>query len=439
MNFEEDAVTYQIDRDDMVRRFLSYARVWTTSEEDSSTIPSTQRQFDLARILVRELAELGLVDVRLDEHCYVYGSLPERFTANASRTGKAPTIGLIAHMDVSNSVSGEHVEPIIHANYAGQTIELPGDRSVILDPIIDSPLGECQGLDIITSSGTTLLGADDKAGIAIIMAVLRHLIHDPDIEHGPVRVAFTPDEEIGRGVDKFDLENFGAEVAYTLDGEGLGEIEDETFCADAMDITLFGISVHPGFAKNKMINSVKLAAEFLASLPQTELSPETTANREGYVHPRLIEGNEEKTVVKFLIRDFELDKLAEYETFLEEKARAVVAAHPGSRFEKRIQHSYKNMRSVLDQRPEASLFAEEAVRAAGLRVVKKPIRGGTDGARLAFMGLPTPNIFTGGHNYHGKKEWIAIQHMEKSAEVCLRLLEIWGQRGEKKGLLPAID
>jgi tripeptide aminopeptidase len=432
-------VDYQIDRDDMLKRFLSYVQVWTTSDEESGSTPSTQRQFNLAKILAKELESLGIADVRLDDHCYVYGSLPENFAPGSPNAGKAPSVGLIAHMDVSDSVDSEHVEPIIHAEYDGKRIELPGDSSIVLDPCTDYPLGECKGLDIITSSGTTLLGADDKAGIAIIMAVLRHLIGHPEIEHGPVRVAFTPDEEIGRGADKFDLERFGAEVAYTIDGESLGEVEDETFCGDSMDITFFGINVHPGFAKNKMINSIKLAAEFMAGLPSDRLSPETTSGREGYVHPRLIEGNEEKTTIKFLIRDFEIDKLGEYENYLENKARTVVAAYPGSRVEVETKHSYKNMKVVLDARPEASGFAEAAIRAAGLEVVKKPIRGGTDGSRLSFMGLPTPNLFTGGHNYHSKKEWIAVQHMEKSAEVCLRLLEIWGRRGEIKGRLPATE
>ena len=430
---------YRVDRGDMLKRFLTYVKVWTTSDETCEATPSSERQRDLGKLLVPELEALGLEEVRLDEHCYVYGRLPERFAPGSPRAGKAPALGLIAHMDVSDAVAGENVKPIVHENYDGAPLVLPGDPSVVLDPIKDAPLGDCKGLDIVTSDGTTLLGADDKAGIAIIMAVLAELQRNPDIEHGPLHIAFTPDEEIGRGVAKFDVEGFGAEVAYTLDGEGLGEVEDATFCADSMDFTFHGVNVHPGFAKNKMINSIKLAANFIASLPRQTLSPETTCEREGYVHPRLIEGNEEKTVVKFLIRDFTMDKLGEYEQLLAVKANAVVADWPGARVEFEHKHWYKNMKVMLDQRPELLEFAREAIRGAGLEVVTKPIRGGTDGARLSFMGLPTPNLFTGGHNYHGKKEWIAVQHMAKSAEVTLRLVEIWGQKGDKKGLLPAVD
>jgi tripeptide aminopeptidase len=432
-------VQYSIDRDDMLRRFLSYVQIWTTSDEDSEDTPSTERQWDLAKILVDELKELGLEDARVDEHCYVYASLPERFPPGAARAGKAPAVGLIAHMDVSSAVSGENVKPIVHERYHGGPIELPGDSGIVLTPEVDAPLGDCAGLDIVTSDGTTLLGADDKAGIAIILSVLKALKENPDFSHGPIQVAFTPDEEIGRGADKFDLDAFGAEVAYTVDGEGLGEVEDETFCADSMDITFHGINVHPGFAKDKMINSIKLAAELIESLPKDRISPETTENREGYVHPRLVEGTEEKTVVKFLVRDFTMEGLRDFESLLEGKANAVVARYPGARVELEIKHWYGNMKAVLNQRPDALEFAAEAIRSAGLEVVNKPIRGGTDGARLSFSGLPTPNLFTGGHNFHGKREWVAVQHMEKSAEVCLRLLDIWAGRGEKKGRLPPVE
>ncbi len=430
---------YQIDRDDMLRRFLSYVRVWTTSEETNENTPSSERQWDLARQLKTELEELGLDNVRLSDHCYLYATLPENLPAGSPRAGKVPSIGLIAHLDVSDAVPGEKVTPIVHENYDGGPLALPGDPEIVLTPEKDPPLGECKGLDIVTADGTTLLGADDKAGIAIIIAALKQIMANGDIPHGPVQVCFTPDEEIGRGVAEFDLDAFGAEVAYTLDGESLGEVEDETFCADSMDITFRGVNVHPGFAKNKMINSIKLAAELIDSLPKDGLSPETTGNREGYVHPRLIEGNEEGTVVKFLIRDFEMSGLTELERYVEEKARAVEAAHPGSKIEIEIKHSYKNMKVVLDQRPEAMAIAEEAIRAADIEVHKCPIRGGTDGARLSFMGLPTPNIFTGGHNYHGKREWIPVQHMEKAAEVVMRLLELWAEKGEKRGRLPPVE
>jgi tripeptide aminopeptidase len=418
---------------------MRYVKVHTTSNEENEHTPSSECQWDLARMLVAELQEIGIEDVRLDEHCYVYAVLPENLPANSPRSGKIPAVGLIAHMDVSPAVSGVDVKPILHERYDGKPIPLPGDPDLVLDPAVEEGLAEAQGLDIITSDGTTLLGADDKSGIAVIVAVLRYLRSHPEVHHGPVHVAFTPDEEVGRGVDEFDLASFGAEVAYTIDGKGCGEIEDETFFADSMDITIRGINVHPGYAKGKMINSVKLAAELIDSLPHDSRSPETTDGREGYLHPMAIQGNEESTSIKFIMRDFTAEGLVELERFLEDRARTVERAHPGCRIDIEIKHSYKNMKVMLDQRPEAAEFAEEAIRAAGIEVHRNPIRGGTDGARLSFMGLPTPNLFAGGFNFHGKKEWVPVQYMEKSAEVCLRLLQIWAERGEKKGLVPVAD
>ena len=418
-----------IDTKEMVERFLTYARIETTSSEESSTTPSTECQWDLARLLEKELRELGLREVALDENGYVYGYLPENLPAGHPRAGKVPAIGLIAHMDVSPAVSGKDVKPRIHENYQGGPLPLPGDPKIVLTPETDPPLGECLGMDIITSDGTTLLGADDKAGIAVIMAVLKALRENPGILHGPIRVAFTPDEEVGRGVDKFDLSRFPVKAAYTIDGESLGEIEDETFCADTWIAEFHGINVHPGYAKGKMVNSIKAAARFLDMLPKDSLSPETTEKREGYVHPMSVTGNEEKTVVKFLIRDFEEKGLAEKERFLEEKARAAAAEFPGCRLETQVKSSYRNMKEVIDKTPEVTEFAMEAVRAAGVEPKKNPIRGGTDGARLSFMGIPTPNIFTGGHNFHSKREWIAVQHMEKSAQVVLNLVKIWAEKG----------
>ncbi len=425
----------QIDRDDMLRRFLAYVRVHTTSDETSETYPSTECQWDLARILEAELNELGLEQVRLDEYCYVYGVLPENLPPE--RAGKAPAIGLIAHMDVSDQVPGENVQPIVHEAYAGGPIALPGDPSIVLTPESDPPLGDCLGLDIVTSDGTTLLGADDKAGIAVIMAALKFLTENPDFPHGPIHIAFTPDEEIGRGADKLDIVEFGAEVAYTFDGETAGEVEDETFCADSMDVVFRGISVHPGFAKNRLVNAVKVAADFVDSLPKDALSPETTEGREGYVHPRLFEGSEDSATVKFLLRDFTEAGLREHEAIVRELAEAAAARWPGSAVECTVSASYRNMKAQLDLRPEALGFAVQAIEEAGLEVINKPIRGGTDGSRLSLAGLPTPNIFTGGHNFHGQREWVAVQHMVKSAEVCLRLVRLWGSKGEKKGLLPA--
>jgi len=332
-------VPFSIDAADMRRRFLSYVQVETTSCEENESTPSSECQWDLARILKRELEELGLQQVRLDEHCYVYGVLPERLPAGHPRAGKIPVVGFLAHMDVSPAVSGKDVKPIVHQGYRGGPIRLPGDPSVVLSPETDPPLGECLGLDLVTSDGTTLLGADDKAGIAILMAMLKTLRDRPEIPHGPIHVAFTPDEEIGRGVAKFDLQGFGAEVAYTLDGESLGEVEDETFCADSMTVAFHGVNVHPGFAKNKMINSIKAAAAFVENLPKGALSPETTEKREGYVHPNSITGNEEKTVVKLIIRDFTEQGLVEHERLVEERARAAEKAWPGVRLETQVSHS----------------------------------------------------------------------------------------------------
>jgi tripeptide aminopeptidase len=430
---------FSIDRAALVRRFLSYARIETTADEHSETTPSSPCQWDLARLLEGELRDLGVDGVHLDDHGYVYGHVPERLAIGSPRAGNVPTVGLVAHMDVSPSVSGKDVQPIVHHDYDGAPLRLPHGPDVVLTPESDPPLGDCVGLDIITSDGSTLLGADDKAGIAIIMTVLDTLRQQKEIEHGPIAVAFTVDEEIGRGVDKFDLAGFGAEVAYTIDGSGVGEIEDETFCADTMIVTIHGRNVHPGFAKGKMVNAMKVAAMLIASLPRDALSPETTEGREGYVHPHALDGNEECTTVKFILRDFTVDGLAAQRRLIEERARLAAEAFPGSSVSFEVTPSYRNMKVVLDRRPEVSGFAEEAVRRAGLTVKKTPIRGGTDGARLSFLGLPTPNVFTGGHNYHSRREWVAVQHMEKSVEVILRLLGIWADRGDKRGLLDVSD
>jgi tripeptide aminopeptidase len=430
---------FRIDRDRMLERFLAYVRIETTSDEESETTPSSACQWDLARLLESELRELGLAAVQLDEHGYVYAKLPERLAPGSARSGMVPTVGIVAHMDVSPQVSGRDVAPIVHEHYAGGPIRLPGAPDLVLTPEDDPPLGECVGLDIVTSDGTTLLGADDKAGIAVIMTALQTLQQPPFVEHGPLAVAFTVDEEIGRGVDRFDLARFGAEVAYTVDGSGLGEIEDETFCADTMVVTVHGRNVHPGYAKGKLVNSLKLAAELVERLPKNRLSPETTEGRDGYIHPHAFEGNEERTVVQLLMRDFTAEGLEAQQRMVEEHAQAVERAYPGSKITVDVKPSYRNMKVVLDRRPEATSFAEEAILAAGLTAETKPIRGGTDGARLSFMGLPTPNLFAGGHNFHSRKEWVAVQHMEKSVEVVLRLIGIWAERGERRGLLDVLE
>jgi tripeptide aminopeptidase len=380
---------FSIDGERLLARFLAYVRIETTSDEASDTTPSSVCQWDLARLLESELRDLGLADVHLDPRGYVYGRLPERLPDGSPRAGRIPTVGLVAHMDVSPQVSGKNVRPIVHRRYAGGPIALPGVPDVVLTPEADPPLGECVGLDIVTSDGTTLLGADDKAGIAVILTALETLQRHREIAHGPIAVAFTVDEEIGRGVDEFDLERFGAEVAYTIDGSGLGEIEDETFCADTMIVTVRGRNVHPGYAKGKLVNSMKVAADLLARLPKDRLSPETTDGREGYIHPHALEGNEERTVIRLLVRDFTVEGLEALEDLVREQATMAERAHPGSSVAIDVKPSYRNMKVVLDRRPEATSFAEEAIRAAGLPVIRKPVRGGTDGARLSFMGLPT--------------------------------------------------
>jgi len=424
---------FKIDTDMLLKRFLEYVAVETTSDEGSKSSPSSACQWDLLNLLYHQLQEMGL-EVSLSKTGYIYASLPERLPPDSPKKGKIPALGFLAHVDVSPAVSGKGVKPLIHSNYQGDEIKLPKGPNVVLSPQKDAPLGECLGLDIITSDGSTLLGADDKAGIAIIFSMLEVLLNS-EIPHGPIKIAFTPDEEIGRGVDHFDLEAFGAEVAYTVDGESLGEIEDETFCADAMWLRFQGINIHPGYAKGKLINAIKLAAEFLDALPKDRLSPETTAGREGFVHPINITGNEEQAEIRFIIRDFEEEGLKEKERLLSTLAQEVAARYPGARAKAEVREQYRNMKGMIDRRPECAAFAVEAIKAAGLEVLRNPIRGGTDGARLSFMGLPTPNLFTGGHNFHGRREWIALQHMEKSVEVCLNLTQIWMERGERKGLL----
>jgi tripeptide aminopeptidase len=404
-------------------RFLRYVTIDTRSDERSSAVPSTPGQLDLQRLLVSELNAIGLTDVELDANGYVTATVPA-----TSATAGVPVIGFIAHVDTSPEMPGAGVKPIVHRAYDGRDLILPDDPSLVLRLSEQPDLSDQMGHDIVTASGTTLLGADDKAGVAEIVAAAEHLMRHPDIRHGKIRIAFTPDEEVGRGADRFDVERFGAACAYTLDGGSRGELEIESFSADAMTVTFHGFNTHPGYAKGRMVNAVRIAGEFIAALPADRLSPETTDGYDGYLHPYVVDASVERTSVRVLVRDFRTDGLKEKETLVEDLARAVVARHPGARLDIAIAESYRNMREVLDQHPDVVDRAKEAIRLAGLEVRMKPIRGGTDGSRLSFMGLPTPNLFAGEHNFHSRLEWVSAQDMDKAVEVIVNLCRLWHDR-----------
>ena len=405
----------------LVDRFVAYAKIHTTSVEGSDTYPSSKRQFDLARILVEELKALGLEDAQVDDNCYVTASL-----AATPGYEKVPVIAFIAHMDTYPEVSGENVVPTFWENYQGGDIELPRNGKKII--AAENPyLQECIGETIITADGTTLLGADDKAGIAEIMEGLTRIHENPDFAHGPVKVAFTPDEEVGAGVKHFDVEKFGALVAYTMDGGRRGEVEDETFCADSAVVTFVGRDIHPGYAKDKMIPSVKVAAEFVASLPR-DGAPETTEGAEGYIHPISIKGNTSETEVQVLIRDFDVDGLAPKAAMIKEFAEKACEEWPGSSVKVEIKEYYRNMKYDLAKEPRAMDYALEAVQRTGLEPKRGSIRGGTDGSTLSARGLPTPNIFTGEQDFHGYGEWICIKDMELATSTLLHIIAIWAEK-----------
>ncbi len=410
-------------RTSCVERFLRYVAFDTQSDENSETYPSTAKQLDLLRHLVDELKNLGLADAAMDEHGYVTATIPA-----TTKKKDVPVIGLIAHVDTSPEMSGAGVKPIIHKSYRGEDLVLPDDPSAVLRFADNPALKEQIGNDIITASGTTLLGADNKAGVAEIVGAAEWLVKHPEIPHGTIRIAFTPDEEVGAGTKHFDVGKFGAKYAYTLDGETRGEIEMETFSADSMTITFQGFNTHPGYAKGKMVNAIKIASDFIQRLPKDRLSPETTDGYDGYVHPYVVQASVEKTSVKLLIRDFKTPGLAEKEEFLERLARETVAAYPTASVECKVEESYRNMKEVLDGYPHVVENAKEAIRRAGLEVRMHPIRGGTDGSKLCFMGLPTPNLFAGEHNFHSRLEWISVQDMHKAVEVVVHLAQVWEER-----------
>ncbi len=401
-------------------RFLRYVRYDTQSDETSKTYPSTDKQLVLLRDLADELRSLGLADAAVDDYGYVMATIP----ATTKKDG-VPTIGFVSHVDTSPEMSGANVKPIVHAKYDGRDLVLPDDPSAVLR-LHDIPaLADQMGHDIVTASGTTLLGADNKAGVAEIVTAAAFLMAHPEIPHGLIRIGFTPDEEIGRGTQHFDVARFGARCAYTMDGGLRGELEMETFSADAITVTFQGFNTHAGYAKGRMINAIKLAASFLERLPHDTLSPETTEGYEGFVHPYLVHAGVERTSVKLLVRDFVTAALKDKEELVERLARETVSSHAGARVDVLVEEQYRNMKEVLDHHPTVVEHAREAIRRAGLEPRTRPIRGGTDGSRLSFMGLPTPNIFAGEHNFHSRLEWVSVQDMEKAVEVIVNLCHVW--------------
>jgi len=404
--------------DDVLERFLRYVQVDTQSDADSATYPSTMKQLDLSKMLAEELREIGLEDVELTEHGYVFATLPG--TAG-------PTVGLIAHLDTSSDESGTNVKPQVIRNYDGGDIVLPGDKRKVLRPSENPILAERAGHDIVTTDGTTLLGADDKAGVAEIMGAVAFLAAHPEIEHAPIRVGFTVDEEVGRGVDHFEIEDFGADFAYTLDGSEIGRIDDETFSASEVRIRIEGHSVHPGTSKGKMVNAIKLAAKIVERLPRDDRSPETTEGREGFVHPTRIAGTTAEAELRFIARDFDAQRLAEHEQLLRRLADELAAEEPRADVTVTVEESYRNMKEFLDADPAVTEAADEAARRAGMEPWREPIRGGTDGSMLSARGLLTPNIFTGAHQFHSVLEWASVQDMASSAATIVELVKLWAE------------
>ena len=401
-------------------RFLRYVTFDTQSDEESVSYPSTAKQLVLLRRLADELKEMGIADATIDQYGYVMATIP----ATPGRE-QVPVIGFVAHVDTSPEVSGAGVKPLVHTNYDGRDLVLPDDPSMVLREADNPELAEQRGNDIITASGLTLLGSDDKSGVAEVMAAAEYLMAHPDIPHGPIRVGFTPDEEIGRGTQYFDVNRFGARFAYTLDGAKRGELEFENFSADAMTIAFKGFNAHPGYAKGRMVSAIKLASEFVHRLPRNGLSPETTDGYDGFVHPHAIQGGVERATIKLLLRDFTSKGLDDKARMLTDLAEEVVRPFPAGSVEIERRESYRNMKEVLDRYPEVIAHAKTAMTRAGLTPFFRQIRGGTDGARLSFMGLPTPNLFAGEHNIHSRLEWTSVQDMDKAVEVIVEICRSW--------------
>jgi tripeptide aminopeptidase len=406
----------------VTERFLRYVQIDTQSDPLSKTFPSTAKQKDLSALLVKELQEIGITDAATDEYGYVYATVP------ATSDKQVPVICLCAHMDTAPDCSGANVRPIVHKSYDGSDIVLPDDNTQVIrakdHPYLAGKIGD----DIITASGNTLLGADNKAGVAEIMDAAQYLLQHPEIKHGKVRILFTPDEEVDRGVEHVDLQKLGAQFAYTLDGGELGSLEDETFSANSVKISINGISVHPGTAKDKLVSAIKIAAAIVDELPKEILSPETTEDRQGFIHPVRIEGMVEKAEIDFIIRDFTTAELDGHEFYLRKIMETVVERHPGATATFKVTEQYRNMKEVLDKYPQVVANAEEAIRRAGIDPLRMSIRGGTDGSRLSFMGLPCPNIFTGEMALHSKHEYVSVQDMQKAVDTIIHLVQVWEER-----------
>lgn len=406
----------------VAERFMRYVQIDTQSDANSATFPSTSKQLNLSKQLLQELLDIGIEDAQMDENGYVYATIP----SNSNK--EVPVICFCSHVDTSPDCSGTNVKPLVHSNYQGQDLVLPDDNTIVIKFTEHKDLADQIGNDIITASGTTLLGADDKAGVAEIMDAARILMRTPQIKHGDIKILFTPDEEIGRGVDFVNLQKLGAQFAYTMDGEKAGTIEDETFSADAVKVTIHGVSVHPGFAKNKMQSAIKIAAKIINTLPTARLSPESTSGKEGFVHPTGISGSVEKATIDFIIRDHATANLAIHENELEELIKSVLMTYPNVSYTFDVKEQYRNMKEILDQYPQIMAIGLEAIERAGMKAEQRSIRGGTDGSRLSFMGLPCPNVFAGGHAFHGKMEWVSKQDMEKAVKTILHIATLWEEK-----------
>jgi len=411
----------QISESSIAERFMQYVQIDTQSDPQSNTQPTTEKQKDLSKILLSELQQMG-IESELDTHGYVYATIPSNSKKNV------PVICFCSHVDTAPDCSGTNVKPILHKNYNDDDIVLPDDASQILK-IAEAPyLKNHIGSDIITASGNTLLGADDKSGVAAIMEAASYLINNPDVKHGEIKILFTPDEEVGKGTAKIDMQKLNAKFGYTMDGGEAGSLEDETFSADFATIIINGVIAHPGYAKGKLVNALKIAGEILDVLPKNEWAPEVTEKKEGFVHPVRVEGIAEKTTIEFIVRDFDNDKLKQHGEKLKQLTEDVVKKYPGATMEFSIKEQYRNMKGVLDKHPEVVAYAAEAISRTGLKVKTESIRGGTDGSRLSFMGLPCPNIFTGMQGIHSKLEWIGVKDMAKAAETIVHLCMIWEEK-----------
>lgn len=404
-------------------RFIKYVKYDTQSDYNSTLVPSTAKQKILSAELVKELLAMGVADAHLDEFGYVFGTIPSNTKKNV------PVICFCSHVDTSPDCSGAGVKPIVHTNYSGEDLVLPDDKTVIIKMDEHPDLKAQIGNDLITASGTTLLGADNKAGVAEIMDAVNFFMQNPEIKHGEIKILFTPDEEIGRGVNHLDVKKLGADFGYTIDGETLGSFEDETFSADGMQVKIKGVSAHPGFAKGKMQSAIKIAGEIIFALPKDRLSPESTTDKQGFIHPVEVKGQVEEAVIDFIVRDFDDGNLLAHEDELKAICNGVLKNYPGASVEFVIEEQYRNMKKVVAAHPNVSAFALKAIERAGLKPIKRSIRGGTDGSRLSFMGLPCPNIFAGEHAFHSKQEWVSVQDMEAAVRTIINLAMIWEEEG----------